>query len=99
MSKAKRFGIRGLPVVFFKERKTFIAYSPALDLSSSGTTMLQAKKNFVAMLDLLLEELVAHGTLDQFLMEMGWLKRKKEWQSPVEMQTSVIVPFRLPVAV
>lgn len=35
-----------LPVSILKEGKSFIAYTPALDLSTSGNTFEDAQKNF-----------------------------------------------------
>lgn len=91
--------IRGnLPLVFMKEKKTFIAYTPALDLATHGKTQKEAKKNFDEALCLYLEELVAHGTLDAALEEMGWEKNKKEWQPPVSLTKVTSIPLRVPVA-
>jgi hypothetical protein len=54
-----------LPVLFLKEKRTFIAYTPALDFSASGTTAERAKRNFQRTLRLFLEEVTAAGTLEQ----------------------------------
>lgn len=35
-----------LPVTFLREGKKFVAYTPALDLSTSGDTLEQAQKRF-----------------------------------------------------
>ena len=36
-----------LPVSVLKEGKSFVAYTPALDLSTAGKTLEDAQKNFV----------------------------------------------------
>ena len=45
-----------IPVLFMKEEKSFIAYSPVIDLSSCGRTMLEAKNNFEEALEIFFEE-------------------------------------------
>lgn len=87
-----------LPLLFLKEGKSFIAYSPALDLSASGTTIAKAKKSFEQIITLFFEELVERGTLEEVLRDMGWFKQNSEWQPPIEIQEITSVSFRLPVA-
>ena len=45
----------GLPVTFLKEGDNFIAYTPALDLSTFGPTFDKAKKNFVEVVNIFFE--------------------------------------------
>jgi len=86
-----------LPVLFLKEKRAFIAYTPALDLSASGSTTAKAQENFKTTLHLFLEELMAAGTLERVLKELGWSKQEHQWQPPVEVQKIGRVPFRMPV--
>ena len=86
-----------LPVVLLKEGRTFIAYTPALDLSASGSTAERAKKNFETTLRLFTEELVEAGTTDAVLREMGWVKQERQWQPPVEVRQVSEMSFRVPV--
>ena len=86
-----------VPVFFLKEKKMFIAYTPALDLSASGSSTAGAKRNFEISLRLFIEELVEHGTLDEALKELGWFKQEHHWQPPVEAGRMTNVAFRLPV--
>ena len=72
-----------LPVSFLKERRRFVAYTPALDLSTSGKTLGEAKRRFEEISMLFFEELIRKGTLEEVLSELGWHKVKKEWKSPV----------------
>lgn len=75
-----------LPVVFFREGKKFIAYSPAIDLSSCGNTFAQAQKRFSEAANLFFEETVRMNTLDDVLRDCGWRKvsyPQKHWIPPV----------------
>ena len=73
----------GLPITIFKEGKSYVAYSPALDLSTSASTFEKAQSRFLDATKLFLEELVEMGTLDQVLTGLGWQKVKANWQPPV----------------
>lgn len=73
----------GLPITIFKEGKSYVAYSPALDLSTSASTFEKAQSRFLDAAKLFLEELVEMGTLDQVLTGLGWQKVKTNWQPPV----------------
>jgi hypothetical protein len=73
----------GLPITIFKEGKNYVAYSPALDLSTSASTYEKAQSRFLDATQLFLEELVEMGTLDQVLTGLGWQKVKTNWQPPV----------------
>jgi predicted RNase H-like HicB family nuclease len=83
-----------IPVLYVREGKSFVAYSPALDLASCGPTMPEAKKNFEEALDIFFEECLSMGTLSAVLESCGWVRsRKNGWHSPVVVgQSSVNVP-------
>lgn len=87
-----------IPVLYLREGRAYIAYTPTLDLSASGTTVARAKKNFETTLRLFLDELIARGTLADVLREMGWSKQDRRWRPPVEVAHASRVPFRFPVA-
>jgi hypothetical protein len=87
-----------LPVLFLKEKRSFVAYTPALDLSASGSTVESAKRNFKVTLRLFLVELREAGTFERVLRDMGWSKQERLWHPPVELQRVVQIPFRMPVA-
>jgi len=72
-------------ISFYKEGRQFIAYCPALDLSSCGETFEEAKKNFTEALDIFFAETVKMGTLEDVLVECGWKKvsrPKLHWKPP-----------------
>ncbi len=81
-----RFQKVALTVEFYREGNKFIAFSPALDLSTCGDTQEQARKRFEEALQLFLEEADKMGTLEDVLLECGWKKvghLQKSWQPPV----------------
>jgi predicted RNase H-like HicB family nuclease len=82
--KSKRHIVRNLPVGFFKEGNSFVAYSQAVDLTTCGRTLDEAKKNFAEALQILFEECARMGTLGQVLESCGWKKvGKSDWKPPV----------------
>jgi len=80
----KKIEIKGsIPLYFMKEKHSFIAFSPALDLSTCGRTFEEAKKNFAEALDIFIEECLKMGTLNDVLESCGWTKNpKKGWIPP-----------------
>ena len=96
--KAHHFKIEKLPVLFLREGLKFVAYTPALDISTCGNTFEQAKKRFAEALDIFFQELVKMGTLDQVLSDCGWTKvarPRAHWVPPVligQEQQSISIP-------
>jgi hypothetical protein len=81
---AQRIRIKGkLPLCFMREKESFIAFSPALDLSTCGRSLEEAKKNFIEALDIFFEECLKMGTLNEVLESCGWSRdKKKGWEPP-----------------
>jgi predicted RNase H-like HicB family nuclease len=71
-----------LPVLIFREGKYFIAYSPVLDLSTSGKDYEEARRRFQEVVEIFFEELIKKGTLKEVLKELGWQKINRKWQPP-----------------
>jgi hypothetical protein len=69
-----------LPVSIFKEGKHFIAYAPALDLSTSGNSYEQVRRRFHEIVLIFLEELVKKGAMEEVLHSLGW--RQMESSGP-----------------
>lgn len=68
MVKVKRLHLEvSLPVSILKEGKYFIAYSPALDLSTSAKSFEEAKKRFEEVVPIFFEELLEKGTVEEVL--------------------------------
>ncbi len=85
-----------LSVVFLREGDSFIAYSPALDLSTSAASFEKVRSRFAEAARLFFEEIVKKGTLDEVLQELGWQKHNKEWQPPL-IVSQEIESIRVPV--
>lgn len=68
-----------LPVSFIREGNRIVAYSPAIDLSTSGKTYEEAKKRFIEISSVFFEEIAEQGTMDEVLRELGWRKVRRQW--------------------
>lgn len=66
-----------IEVVLFKEGEFNVAYCPALELSSYGDSEDDAKTAFEDALNIFLEEASKKGTLEKYLLSMGWGLRQK----------------------
>lgn len=73
----------GLPVSILKEGKKFIAYTPALDLSTSGKSYEEVKARFNEIVNIFFEEIIKKGTLDQALRDLGWKRVQARWTPPL----------------
>ena len=56
-----------LPVQITKQGKQFIAWAPALDLSTFGRSVAEAQRCFHEAVDIFVEELVEAGTVNRVL--------------------------------
>ena len=84
MAKTKKVNVKvSLPVSFLKEGKYFVAYTPVLDLSTSGDSFEKAKRRFGEVVQIFFEELLEKGTLEEVLFGLGWKKVRKQWNPPV----------------
>ena len=79
-----------------KQGKRFIAYSPALDLSTSGRSQQEVKKRFTEAALLFLEELYHAGTMRDVLQELGWQQVRKQWMPP-QIISQEALGVRMPV--
>ena len=84
-----------LPVQIIKQKNRYIAYTPVLDLSTSGRSVVEAKKRFAEIVDLFFEEIIEAGTLHSVLDELGWRKVDKNWQPP-QIVSQNSVNFKIP---
>lgn len=73
----------GMPVLIKKEGSAFIAYTPALDVSTYGNTKNQAKKNFGELVEIFFEEFIDNpAALEVVLESLGWKKVQNNWKPP-----------------
>ncbi len=73
----------GLPVTFLKEGDNFIAYTPALDLSTFGPTFDKTKRNFIEAVNIFFDEIIEMGIVNDVLTELGWQKENGKFIPPV----------------
>lgn len=85
-----------LPVAFIKEAEQYVAYTPALDLSTSGRTLKEAKDNFAEAVEIFFDELISSGNFKEVLLDLGWKRQDHDMIPPVivfQGMESVKVPF------
>jgi hypothetical protein len=87
-----------LSVIITKQNKRFVAYTPALDICTSGKTEKEVKTRFVELANIFLEELVEMGTTNEVLFELGWTKVQKKW-TPPKIVSSPYINLSIPVLV
>ncbi len=87
-----------LPVQIIKQNKRFVAYTPALDISTSGKTEKEAQARFVEMAEIFFEEIIEAGTASDVLSELGWKIAQKKW-TPPQIISSQPVGFCIPTFV
>jgi hypothetical protein len=71
-----------LSVVITKQNRRFVAYSPALDISTSGKSEKDVQKKFGELVNVFIEEIIEAGTVSDVLSELGWKKVQKRWNPP-----------------
>ena len=72
-----------LPINVLREGKKFVAYSPVLDLSTSGNSFEEVRKRFIEIVEIFFEEIINQGTINEVLSDLGWQKTTKTWEPPV----------------
>lgn len=86
----KKKAIKGLDVSLsvsiLKQGDCFIAYTPALDISTYGRSLEEAKKNFQELVDVFFAEFDDERSLANVLESLGWTKQKAAWTPPVEVE-------------
>ena len=87
-----------LTVNFLRVGKRFIAYSPALDLSTSGKTYEEARQRFQEAAQLFFEEIMKKGVLKDVLHDLGWQFKKNQAVPPVSVSQE-IQSFKIPAHV
>jgi predicted RNase H-like HicB family nuclease len=69
-------------VHIFKEGGTYVAYAPALDVSSCGATAEEARRNIRDAVRGFLAASADLGTLDEILEEAGYEREGEGWHAP-----------------
>ncbi|MFW5702413.1 MAG: hypothetical protein ACOCXP_00400 [Candidatus Dojkabacteria bacterium] len=87
-----------LPVITLKEGDYFVAYTPALDLSSYGKDLKEAQRHFTEAVAIYFEEIIENGSWYDELTSLGWTinEKKQEFLAPVVVSHDVQeVPIEL----
>ena len=84
------YQLRQLPVTIMKQGHKFVAYSPVLDISTTGKSQKDVQKKFVELVTIFLEEIVKAGTANDVLTELGWKKVQKNWNPPQVVSANTI---------
>ncbi len=85
-----------LPVNIMKQGKSFVAYSPVLDISTAGKSVKDVQKKFIDLVNIFIEEITEAGTINEVLTELGWKKVKKNWNPP-KIVSHISVGIQMPV--
>jgi predicted RNase H-like HicB family nuclease len=64
-------------LVLDEDSGQYVAYCPALELSSYGDTEAEAQQAFEEALEFFASDTARRGTLDQLLLALGWRLTKK----------------------
>ena len=87
-----------MPVALIKEGNVYVAWTPALDISTSGKTEHEAKKNFDELVSIFFEEFTDNPSALEIVLEsLGWTKQQKQWTPPKVTNTIQNVSVNLVV--
>ena len=79
-----------LPVSFIEEDGAVIAYTPALDLSTSGKSKKEAQKMFEEAVDIFFKDLIENNTVEEVLTSLNWKRNEQRtWVPPKISQESI----------
>lgn len=78
-----------LQVNVFKEGKYYIAYSPALELSTQATDYSKVLERFNEIVEIFFEETSKEGNTQKALLQLGWSNKKGKLISPTPIATIV----------
>ncbi len=87
-----------VPVSIFLQGSSFVAYTPALDISTYGKSKKEAQKNFEELVDTFFSSFQDTRQLAQVLESLGWIKKKTTWHPPKIEQQRISVPASLVAA-
>jgi predicted RNase H-like HicB family nuclease len=71
-----------VPVFLIEEDAQWVAWCPALEVSSYGDTEEEAKQAFEDAVEIFIEETAQRGTLEKELLRMGWTLASADYYPP-----------------
>ncbi len=87
-----------LPVSVFRQGDVFVAYTPTLDMSTYGSSKVEARKNFAELVDTFFSSFDDARELALVLESLGWTKTKTTWQPPEIIEQKFSLPASLVMA-
>lgn len=78
-----------------REGDWFVAYCPPLDLTTQGRTPSEAKRNLMEASELFIISCLERGTLDQALIELGFVPAKRAPERLPENAFKMVIPVPL----
>ncbi|MEK7288243.1 MAG: hypothetical protein AAB091_06770 [Elusimicrobiota bacterium] len=98
---AKKLAVTSqIEFIVLKEGNKFVAYAPALDMSTCGDTFEQVQKRASELVTIFVEETIRHGTFEQALQELGWEQGKKRGEPtwiPPHIIGQTTQPIKIPL--
>lgn len=86
-----------VPLAVWKEGNQFVSFTPALDLSSCGSTEQEAIEKFAEAVAIFIETAVERNCLEELLEAYGWVCQDDDWEVPFESaRGSAPFEFSLP---
>jgi len=86
-----------LPIEIFSEGEVFVAHCPALRLASHGHTQEAARAALDEAVRIFFEEIERMGTLEEVLLECGWVKHASSPDHPPRMVPPHIITGNISV--
>jgi predicted RNase H-like HicB family nuclease len=87
-----------LPLLIWRENDQYVAFTPALDLSTCGSTNEDAVNNFSQAVELFVETAIERKTIDDLLESLGWIAAPNNWSPPSQpLKGNPSFPVRLPI--
>ena len=72
-----------LPISIIRENQKYVAYTPVLDLATSGKSYDEVKKRFGEIVNIFFAEIIKKGTLEEVLLGLGWKRAQAKWNPPM----------------
>ena len=99
--KTKNATLVNVDVLLIKEGEYFVAYCPALEVSSYGKTEEEAKSGFDEAFEIFIHETEKRGSFEKALLKLGWSLKQLPVPSyipPTKKRTAVSRPGRQKLA-
>ena len=69
-------------VFLIREGNQYVAYCPALELSSYGNSAKEAKEAFRGAMDIFIDDTTKKGTFEKELLSLGWTLTQSSYEPP-----------------